>query len=169
VLREHFVDRTGIPIFHALDADGDLDLVRRTVGEALQRAPIDVAFVGIGENAHLAFNDPPADFETTEPYLVVALDDACRRQQVGEGWFPTIDDVPSHALSMSVRQILAAREILVVVPDQRKAAAVAAVLTGPITPDVPASILRTHGRTTLYLDAASASQVDPGVLRRFDT
>jgi glucosamine-6-phosphate deaminase len=164
VLRQHFVDRTGIPTFHALDGDGDLDAVRRSVGEALQRAPIDVAFVGIGENTHLAFNDPPADFATLEPYLVVALDEACRRQQVGEGWFPTLEEVPSHALSMSIRQILAAREILAMVPDQRKAAAVAAVLTGPITPDVPASILRTHGRTTLYLDEASASRVDPAVL-----
>jgi glucosamine-6-phosphate deaminase len=164
VLHEHFVDRTGIPTFHALGGDGDLDAVRGTVGAALQRAPIDVAFVGIGENSHLAFNDPPADFETTDPYLVVTLDEACRRQQVGEGWFPTLGDVPTRALSMSVRQILAAREILVIVPDQRKASAVAAVLTGPITPDVPASILRTHERTTLYLDAASASLVDPAVL-----
>jgi glucosamine-6-phosphate deaminase len=165
VLREHLVDRAGIPIFHALDGDGDLDVVRRTVGEAIQRAPIDIAFVGIGENSHLAFNDPPADFEATEPYLVVTLDDACRRQQVGEGWFPTIADVPTRALSMSVQQILAAREILAIVPDQRKAAAVKAVLTGPITPDVPASILRTHPNTTLYLDAESASMVDPHVLR----
>src|SRR5436190_10614776 len=90
VLHEHFVDRTGIEIFHALDGDGDLEAVRRTVGAAIASAPIDVAFVGIGENTHLAFNDPPADFETTEPYLVVALDEACRRQQVGEGWFATI-------------------------------------------------------------------------------
>jgi glucosamine-6-phosphate deaminase len=165
VLREHFVDRTGIRTFHALDGDGDLEAVRRTVGEALRRAPIDVAFVGIGENTHLAFNDPPADFETTEPYLVVALDEACRRQQVGEGWFATFADVPTHALSMSVRQILAAREILAMVPDLRKAAAVAAVLTGAVTPDVPASILRTHERTTLYLDEASASRVDRDVLK----
>jgi glucosamine-6-phosphate deaminase len=164
VLHEHFVDRAGIPTFHALDGDGDLDAVRGTVGTALQRAPIDVAFVGIGENSHLAFNDPPADFEATDPYLVVTLDEACRRQQVGEGWFPTLGDVPTRALSMSIRQILAASEILVIVPDQRKAAAVAAVLTGPITPDVPASILRTHPRATLYLDAASASQVDSDVL-----
>lgn len=164
VLREHFVDRTGIPTFHELDGNGDLDAVLRTVGDAIRRAPIDIAFVGIGENAHLAFNDPPANFETTEPYLLVALDEACRRQQVGEGWFPTIDDVPSRAISMSVRQILAAHEILVMVPDQRKAAAVAAVLTGPITPAVPASILRTHDRTTLYLDRASASMIDPDVL-----
>ena len=167
VLREHFVEPAGITRFHALDGDGDLDAVRRTVGAALQSAPIDVAFVGIGENSHLAFNDPPADFETTEPYLVVALDGACRRQQVGEGWFATIDDVPTRAISMSVRQILAAREILAMVPDERKAVAVAAVLTGPVTPDVPASILRTHERTTLYLDTPSASRVDPGVLARF--
>jgi glucosamine-6-phosphate deaminase len=164
VLREHLVDPTGIPTFHALDGDGDVDAVRRTVGAAIARAPIDVAFVGIGENTHLAFNDPPADFETTEPYLVVALDEACRRQQVGEGWFPTLADVPTHAISMSIRQILAAREILAMVPDERKAAAVAAVLTGPVTPDVPASILRTHDRVTLYLDEASASLVDPQVI-----
>lgn len=166
VLREHFVDRTGIPVFHELDGNGDVDVVLRTIGDAIASAPVDVAFVGIGENAHLAFNDPPADFETTEPYLVVSLDEACRRQQVGEGWFPTITDVPSRAISMSVQQILAAREILVIVPDQRKAAAVAAVLAGPITPNVPASILRTHDRTTLYLDDASASQVDPDLLAR---
>jgi len=165
ILREHFVAPTGIPVFHGLDGDGDLEAVRRTVGDAIRRAPIDVAFVGIGENTHLAFNDPPADFETSEPYLVVALDEACRRQQVGEGWFPTMADVPTHALSMSVRQILEAREILAIVPDERKAAAVAATLTSPITPDVPASILRTHARTTLYLDAASASRVDPQLLR----
>jgi glucosamine-6-phosphate deaminase len=167
VLRDHFVDRTAIKNFHTLDGDGDLDAVRRTVGDAIRSAPIDVAFVGIGENTHLAFNDPPADFETTEPYLVVDLDEACRRQQVGEGWFEALEEVPTRAISMSVRQILAAREILAIVPDQRKAAAVAAVLTGPITPDVPASILREHERTTLYLDDASASLVDPGVLAGF--
>ena len=164
VLREHLVGPTGIPTFHELDGNADPDATRRAVGEAIRRAPIDVAFVGIGENAHLAFNDPPADFETTEPYIVVELDEACRRQQVGEGWFPSIDAVPTHAISMSIRQILDAREILVIVPDQRKAAAVAKVLTGPITPDVPASVLRRHPNTTLYLDAASASQTDPAGL-----
>ena len=120
VLREHLVDPTGIPTFHALNGEGDVDAVRRTVGAAIARAPIDVAFVGIGENTHLAFNDPPADFETAEPYLVVALDEACRRQQVGEGWFATIDDVPTRAISMSGRKILAAREILAIVPDERQ-------------------------------------------------
>ena len=107
-------------------------------------APIDVAFVGIGENGHLAFNDPPADFDTREPYIVVTLDEACRRQQVGEGWFPTLDDVPTQAISMSVRQILEARRILCIVPDLRKAEAVRATVEGPVTPMVPASILQTH-------------------------
>ena len=118
---------------------------------------MDLAFVGIGENGHLAFNDPPADFATNDPYLVVDLDEACRRQQVGEGWFPDLASVPSQAISMSCRQILQARRILAVVPDARKAAAVKGTLEGPITPEVPASILRTHPAVTLFLDAGSSS------------
>jgi glucosamine-6-phosphate deaminase len=166
-LLERFIGPTGIRRSHLIDGEHDAARAAEEASREIAKGPIDVAFVGIGENGHLAFNDPPADFETERPYLIVTLDEACRRQQVGEGWFPTIADVPSRAISMSVRQILAAREILVMVPDQRKAAAVAAVLTGPITPDVPASILRSHGRTTLYLDDASASQVDPGALAGF--
>ena len=104
-----------------LDGEADPAQVARQVGDALVDRPIDVAFVGIGENGHLAFNDPPADFATDGPYLVVTLDDACRRQQVGEGWFASIDDVPARAISMSVRQILKSREIIAVMPDARKA------------------------------------------------
>ena len=156
-LRENFIDRTGIIRYHFLDGQHDLDEVRRQVGAQLSREPIDVMFAGIGENGHLAFNDPPADFETTEPYIVVALDEACRRQQVGEGWFTRIEDVPVTAISMSVQQIMKARELLVVVPDERKAAAVKAALEGPLTPLVPASILRTHPNVTLYLDEPAAS------------
>jgi glucosamine-6-phosphate deaminase len=159
LLREHLVDKTGIATWHPLDGDGDEAEVRRRVGAALQAAPIDIAFVGIGENAHLAFNDPPADFDTTEPYLVVQLDEACRRQQVGEGWFPALEAVPRTAISMSIRQILKAREILVIVPDARKAEAVQAMMEAPITPAVPASILRTHPNVTVYLDRASASRL----------
>ena len=122
------------------------------MGRALAAAPVDVACVGIGENGHLAFNDPPADFETREPYIVVTLDEACRRQQVGEGWFSSLADVPARAISMSVRQILEARRILCVVPDQRKAEAVRAALEGPVTPAVPASILQTHPDVTVFLD-----------------
>jgi glucosamine-6-phosphate deaminase len=113
--------------------------------------------VGVGENGHLAFNDPPADFETEEPYLVVSLDEACRRQQMGEGWFATLADVPLTALSMSVQQILKAQEIICVVPDARKAQAVAACFEGQVSPDAPASILRTHPRCTVYLDNNSAA------------
>jgi len=126
----------------------------------IQAAPIDVAFVGIGENGHLAFNDPPADFATKRSYLVVQLDEACRRQQVGEGWFATIDDVPKQAISMSVSQILAAREILAIVPEARKARAVHECFDGPVTPNHPASALQQHPQATIYLDAQSASLLE---------
>lgn len=159
-LLERLVNKTGITSFHALNGDSpDPAQVARRVGQELNAAPVDVAFVGIGENGHLAFNDPPADFATEEPYLIVDLDAACRRQQVGEGWFATLDDVPRQAISMSVRQILKAREIIAVAPEARKAAAVKACVEGDITPLAPASILRTHGNTTLYLDRNSASQL----------
>jgi glucosamine-6-phosphate deaminase len=121
-----------------------------------------VAFVGIGENGHLAFNDPPADFETEEPYLIVRLDEACRRQQVGEGWFQAIDDVPERAITMSVRQILKARAIIAVVPEARKAPAVQRCLEGEISPDAPASILRTHPDVSLFLDVDSAKLLTTG-------
>jgi glucosamine-6-phosphate deaminase len=156
-LMERLIEPTGITRYHMLDGDKDPREVCRRVGQEIQSAPIDCAFVGIGENGHLAFNDPPADFETTDPYLVVELDDACRRQQVGEGWFRTFDDVPSKALSISIRQIMASREIVCVVPDLRKAEAVRDCLAGPVTPMAPASILQTHENTTVYLDTASAS------------
>lgn len=159
-LRERLIGKTGIERAHLLDAERDPARACREVGAELAREPVDVAFVGIGENAHLAFNDPPADFETDEPYIVVSLDEACRRQQVGEGWFRTLDDVPKQAVSMSIRQILMARAILCIVPDARKAAAVKACLEGEIGPDAPASILRTHQDATLFLDVHSASLLE---------
>jgi len=156
-LLERLVGKTGIKNFHALDGDApDPAEVALRVGNELNAAPVDVAFVGIGENGHLAFNDPPADFQTEQPYIIVNLDEACRRQQVGEGWFDGLAAVPQQAISMSVRQILKAREIIVVAPEARKAAAVKACLEGAITPMLPASILRTHANTTLYLDQFSA-------------
>lgn len=156
-LQERLIGPTGLAKYHLLDGTKNPDVVRRHIGAAIREAPIDCAFVGIGENGHLAFNDPPADFETTEPYLVVELDEACRRQQVGEGWFATLDDVPTRALSISVRQIMDAREIVCVVPDARKAEAVRRCLAGPVSPMAPASILQTHPNTTVYLDTASAA------------
>ncbi|HLK34804.1 MAG TPA: glucosamine-6-phosphate deaminase [Terriglobales bacterium] len=157
-LVERLVQKTGIATFHALAGDRpDPHAVTRAVGDELSAAPVDVLFAGIGENGHLAFNDPPADFETEQAYIVVDLDEACRRQQVNEGWFGHIAEVPRHAISMSVRQILKAKEIVVVVPEARKATAVKATLEGAITPMVPASILRTHPNISLYLDQDSAS------------
>ena len=156
-LLERLIRPAGIGTYHLLDGERDPVAVCREVGATLRERPVDVAFVGIGENAHLAFNDPPADFDTDEPYLVVRLDEACRRQQVGEGWFARLEDVPSRAISMSVQQILRAAAIVCVVPDRRKAAAVLASIEGPIDPAVPASILRTHPDVRMYLDTESAS------------
>jgi glucosamine-6-phosphate deaminase len=163
-LLENFIRKTGMTHYHLLDGEGDVRETIRNVGEKLVSAPIDVAFAGIGENGHLAFNDPPADFETNDPYLVVNLDAACRQQQVGEGWFADISEVPRQAISMSIRQILGAHEIIAVVPDVRKAAAVKLCVEGEIAPAAPASILRTHAAATLYLDKESASQLHPATL-----
>ena len=156
-LRTRLIDKVGITHAHLLDGERDPAEVIREVGNALRTAPIDIALVGIGENGHLAFNDPPADFETEEPYLVVTLDEACRKQQLGEGWFVDLSEVPRQAISMSVHQILQAREIICCVSDARKAQAVAACLEGEISPMAPASILRTHPNTTIYLDKSAAA------------
>ena len=168
-LRERLIEKTGMRRWHLLDGEGDAARTAEDVGRDLASAPVDVAFVGIGENAHLAFNDPPADFETEQPYLIVELDAACRRQQVSEGWFATFADVPTHAISMSIRQILKSRAIVGVVPEARKAEAVKGAVEGEISPRVPASILRTHPNTTLYLDRESASLLSPALRREVGT
>jgi len=165
-LLERLIRRTGITRYHLLDGEMDPEGTCERVGRLLAAAPVDTAFVGIGENGHVAFNDPPADFEIDAPYLIVRLDEACRRQQVGEGWFRTIGDVPERAITISVRQIMKARVVISVVPDARKAEAVRRSLEGPIGPETPASILRTHPDATLYLDQTSASLLAPGTLRR---
>ncbi|MPZ20490.1 MAG: glucosamine-6-phosphate deaminase [Luteitalea sp.] len=165
-LLERLISKTGLTTYHLLEGEADPELVCQEVGRALTTAPIDVAFVGIGENGHLAFNDPPADFETEQPYLIVTLDEACRRQQVGEGWFAALDDVPQRAISMSIRQILKSRRILCIAPDLRKAEAVRACFSGRVSPMAPASILRTHPDTTLFLDFLSASLLDPATIAR---
>jgi glucosamine-6-phosphate deaminase len=158
-LQERLVDHVDLADFHFLRGDEDPQATIARVGGLIAAARIDLALVGIGENGHLAFNDPPADFDTEQPYILVELDEPCRMQQVGEGWFESLADVPTHAISMSVRQILKARKIYCSVPDQRKAAAVRATLEGPITPAVPASILREHDAATLIIDQAAASQL----------
>jgi len=156
-LRERFISKVNLGSFHLLDPVGDPEAECKRVGRLLQEAPIDVAFVGIGENGHVAFNDPPADFETETPYKIVHLDMRCRRQQMSEGWFRSLDEVPKQAVSITVRQILKCRNILCVVPEARKAQAVADTLHSQVSPQVPASILKTHGAATLYLDKESSS------------
>lgn len=167
MLMAELVNKTGISHYHLLEGDApDPSAAVREASEQLASAPIDVAFLGIGENGHIAFNDPPADFDTEEPYIIVNLDEACRRQQVGEAWFTDISQVPKRAISMSARQILKAMEILAVVPDRRKAHAIKACFEGEVTPMAPASILRRHSNATVYLDTNSASLLGPELQSR---
>ncbi len=160
-LKARFVDRLPhrIGAFHYIDAGEDPEAACRRLNALIADVTVDVAFIGIGENGHLAFNDPPADFDTETPYLVVALDEACRRQQVGEGWFGSLEAVPRHAISMSIRQIMKAKAVVCCVPDVRKAAAVRAAVEGPVTSQVPASILQHHPACHLFLDRPAASHL----------
>ena len=166
-LQDRLISRTGIERYHFLNGLDDTANVIRRASEAIRSQPIDVAFIGIGENGHVAFNDPPADFDTEQPYITVTLDEPCRRQQVVEGWFSKLDEVPKRAISMSVRQILKSNEILAMVPGDRKASAVKACFAGEISPMTPASILRTHSHATVYLDHESAALLTPAELSTF--
>lgn len=161
ILWEEFARKLPVPLksFEWINGEGDAEAERKRLNEAVARHPIDIAFIGIGENGHLAFNDPPADFATEEPYLVVTLDEACRRQQMGEGWFKTIADVPAQAVSMSIRQIMKSKCLIVTCPDGRKAQAVKDTVTEKIGPAHPASILRSHPDCALFLDKGSASKL----------
>lgn len=157
-LRERFVSQVDLGAAHFVDPSVGAEQAIAELTSAIRSAPVDVGLIGIGENAHLAFNDPPADFTTTEAYIVVDLDDACRRQQVGEGWFADVDEVPSQAISMTVHQILACRQIISAVPYAAKAGAIAALhaSTG-LDPMVPATALLTHPAVDLFLDQDSAA------------
>ncbi len=156
-LKERFVSR--IPLGGAHFVDGTPEGIEALTQE-LRAAPIDLGLIGIGENGHIAFNDPPADFETDKAYIVVNLDEKCRRQQVGEGWFATVNDVPSQAVSMTVRQIMRCKHIISCVPYAVKADAVYKTLTSPLTNRIPATMLKQHEDFTLYLDRDSASRVN---------
>jgi len=160
-LMKHFVDKVG-PLRAMYLVKGEaLDPVQecKRLGVLIQAHPIDVTCIGFGENGHLAFNDPPADFETQEPYLVVQLDERCRMQQVGEGWFQSLQQVPTRAISMSIRQILKSKKLVATVPDLRKAEAVKNALEGPVTPQCPASIVQQHEDCDVFLDEAAASRL----------
>lgn len=158
-LKERFVSKVPLKKAHFVITEGDLKDNIQRLSEEINREPVDLALIGIGENAHIAFNDPPADFDTKESYIVVNLDDRCKMQQVGEGWFPTINDVPKQAVSMTVSQILKSRVIVSCVPFKVKADAVYKMMTNECTRDIPATILKGHDKYTLYLDEDSASKV----------
>jgi glucosamine-6-phosphate deaminase len=155
-LKQRFVDRVPIGTFHYVNGETDSKAECERLGKLISGINIDVAFIGIGENGHLAFNDPPADFETQSPYLVVKLDHACRMQQLGEGWFDTLDSVPTHAISMSIHQIMKCTKIVCSVPDERKAIAVRDAIQAPVSPEKPATILQRHPDVSLYLDRPAA-------------
>lgn len=158
-LQDRFVSRVpGLGGFVPVHGDAaDLDAEVERLNTLLGNREVDICFAGIGENCHLAFNDPPADFEVEVPYIVVTLDETCRRQQMGEGWFSSLDAVPKQAISMSIRQILKSKCVILSVPDARKAPAVRAAVEASISPDYPASVLQRHEDCTLYLDPPAAS------------
>lgn len=168
-LRQRFLAHLPIPpSFVPVNGDAaDLPAELARLNGLLADRPVDLCFAGIGENGHLAFNDPPADFGVQAPYIVVELDEGCRRQQFGEGWFPTLDDVPRQAISMSIQQIMRSACLLLTVPDERKAAAVKRAMEGPVDPSCPASIVQRHPNCTVLLDAAAASALvqQPAVRR----
>jgi len=160
-LRERLIDLVHPGRVHFIQGDAEDPMAEcARLNRLISGDRIDVAFVGIGENGHLAFNDPPADFRTEEAYRIVDLDEACRRQQMGEGWFPSLADVPGRAISMSIRQIMESEAIVATVPEKRKARAVKQCLEGEVSPWHPASILREHPNATIYLDKDSASLLD---------
>lgn len=166
-LRERLIDKVGIEKYHLLDGTRSPAEVIAQVSAAIRKAPIDIAFAGVGENGHLAFNDPPADFDTEEAYIVADLDEDCRKQQLGEGWFPTLEDVPRQALSMSVKQLMKAKQIIVIAPDARKAKAIQACFNGGVSPLAPSSILQRHADTTIYLDKESAALLSPAAIEKY--
>lgn len=160
-LKERFVEKLPVDInkFHYIRTENNPQKECVRLGKLISEVEIDTAFIGIGENGHIAFNDPPADFNTKDPYIVVELDEVCRKQQMGEGWFAGINDVPGKAISMSVKQIMKSSTIICTVPDERKADAVKKALEGPVTPDLPASILQNHPECHLFLDIKSAHKL----------
>ena len=158
-LQERFLDQLPCPMKAVHFVTGRPEDIP-ALTEQIRSAPIDVGLIGIGENTHIAFNDPPADFDTQQAYIVVELDERCKQQQMGEGWFPTLDDVPKQAVSMTVNQIMRCKKIISCVPYTVKADAVQKVLfTGEVTNRVPATMLKTHKDFTLYVDADSAAQL----------
>ena len=164
-LKERFIDKIpSLKAAYLINGETDAEAECKRLGDLITKHPVDVALVGIGENGHLAFNDPPADFVTEQPYIIVSLDEACRKQQLGEGWFETLDDVPKQAITMSINQIIKSKHIICSVPDSRKAMAVKNSLEQAVSDLYPASILQLHPNCTFYLDEASAALLSQNII-----
>jgi glucosamine-6-phosphate deaminase len=161
-LKERFITQVSpLKAVHLIDGAAQDPMAQcQALSDIISTHDIVVTLAGIGENGHLAFNDPPADFETKAPYLVVDLDDRCRQQQLGEGWFATLDEVPTQAISMGIQQIMTSKCLILSVPDTRKAEAVKNTVTQAVSPEYPASIVQTHENCHLYLDRASAALLE---------
>lgn len=167
-LKERFVEKTGgLKAVHFVDTSLGTEAIIEKLTAELKEGPVDVGLIGIGENAHIAFNDPPADFENQAAYIIVQLDEDCRKQQLGEGWFPALDDVPREAVSMTVSQILKCRHIISAVPYAVKASAIKKTLENNVTNRIPATVLKTHPSVTAFVDKDSSSTVDREVLKQF--
>lgn len=166
-LKERFFDKVNVNEFYFVDGTNDPISECERLNEKISLQEIDVAFIGIGENSHLAFNDPPADFKTTQPYIIVELDEDCRNQQFGEGWFPDIESVPKKAISMSINQIMKSKSIICTVPDKRKAEAVKNTIIVEETNLVPSTILKKHPNAELFLDMESSSLLTEGIISDF--
>ena len=160
-LYERFINLVPVKKFHSVDVEGMIADRIAGLSSGIREKPLDLGLIGIGVNGHIAFNDPPADFEIRDAYIIVKLDDKCKIQQVDEGWFATVNDVPDEAVSMSVWQIMQCRTIISVVPHLVKADAVRKTLTGKVTNRVPATMLKRHADWHLFLDKNSASEVIP--------
>lgn len=157
-LAERFLEKLpSLKSAYLINGEADAQEECKRLGAIINNHPVDVALVGIGENGHLAFNDPPADFETEDPYIIVNLDAPCRKQQLEEGWFHSLEEVPAQAISMSIRQIIKSKHIICSVPDSRKATAVKNSVEQTISNLYPASILQQHPDCKLYLDNESAA------------
>lgn len=163
-LKERFADVVSVGRTCYVNGEGDVRANIEALTAEIRKEPIDVSLIGIGENCHIAFNDPPADFDTREAFIVVDLDEACKKQQVGEGWFATIDDVPKQAITMTVHQIMQAKTIISCVPRGVKANAIKQTLESELNNRVPSTMLKQHADWTLYLDRESASLIDTAML-----
>ncbi len=160
-LYERFINHVKVRAFHSVDVEGDIDSKIRSLSSEIRKKPVDLGLIGIGVNGHIAFNDPPADFETRDAYIVVELDEVCRKQQVDEGWFSSIKEVPERAVSMTPWQIMQCRTIISSVPHKVKSTAVKNTLINKFTEIIPATLLKQHPDYHLYIDKNSSSEIIP--------